>query len=106
MGAAKIMSKLDDEDGACNFSIMREVQILRRVKGCNSFVQMQEIAVTKKGESVIVMEFCHSSLEGLLRSDKHVLFAANVGRRRVCLFWGDFVFICVSLLSLLLLLSP
>lgn len=77
--AAKVTTKLDDEDGAANLSFIREVQVLRRVKGCKSCVQLVEMAVTSKNEPVIVMEYCHASLEHLLQSEKHVLFTGNVG---------------------------
>eukprot|EP00392_Amoebophrya_sp_AT5.2_P011132 g11207.t1 len=76
--AAKVTTKLADEEGGANLSFMREVQTMRRLVDCSACVRLVEMAVTDRGEPVIVMEYCHASLSQLLQSEKHSLTMANI----------------------------
>ena len=53
-------------------NVLREVQILRRLDHTN-IVKLHEVVQTKNDELVLVLEFCHSSLYDLLRSNEQKL---------------------------------
>ncbi|CAD7967501.1 unnamed protein product [Amoebophrya sp. A120] len=76
--AAKVTTKMSDEEGGVHLAFLREVHTLRLLEKCDSIVKLIELAVTSKGDPVIVLEYCHASLTQLLQSEKHPLTMANI----------------------------
>eukprot|EP00397_Hematodinium_sp_SG-2012_P004271 GEMP01004282.1.p1 GENE.GEMP01004282.1~~GEMP01004282.1.p1 ORF type:complete len:632 (+),score=115.79 GEMP01004282.1:20-1915(+) len=51
--------------------LVREIGILRRLQDCKSIVRLIEVVASRRGDSIVVMEYCQASLEELLRSEHH-----------------------------------
>jgi len=52
-------------------SIVRELGIMRKLQDCKSVVRLIEVVASKRGEPIIVMEYCQASLQELLQSKHH-----------------------------------
>eukprot|EP00929_Paragymnodinium_shiwhaense_P040726 TRINITY_DN21220_c0_g1_i1.p1 TRINITY_DN21220_c0_g1~~TRINITY_DN21220_c0_g1_i1.p1 ORF type:complete len:574 (+),score=149.03 TRINITY_DN21220_c0_g1_i1:121-1842(+) len=76
--AVKVTTRKEDPQfGGFPVSLLREIVILRSLKHDN-IVQLHELAQTSSGDTLMVMEYCQSSLLELLNSRKHDLSFSEV----------------------------
>lgn len=76
--AIKLTSRKEDVlYGGFPVSLLREIAILRTLKHDN-VVQLHELAQTSTGDTLMVMEYCQSSLLELLNSRRHDLSFSEV----------------------------
>jgi serine/threonine protein kinase len=77
--AAKVATCVSDRVwGGVSLSLMREIQIMRRLENHPQIVKMLDVLTDEKGLPVIIMEYCSSSLGQLLQSDDHPLVVGEV----------------------------